>query len=92
MPLLLWQAIQDSKALGAREFDLGRSELDNEGLIAFKNHWVREHAEIVYWRYPAPDALTTEKDWKLNIVKHVCGWMPHRLLAMTGNLLYRHIG
>ena len=92
MPLLLWQTIQDSKALGAREFDLGRSELDNEGLIAFKNHWVREHAEIVYWRYPAPDALTTEKDWKLNIVKHVCGWMPRRLLAMTGNLLYRHIG
>jgi lipid II:glycine glycyltransferase (peptidoglycan interpeptide bridge formation enzyme) len=92
MPLLLWMAIQDSKATGAREFDLGRSELDNQGLIAFKNHWVREHSQIMYWRYPAPDSLATKEDWKLKMVKQICARMPTRLLAITGNVLYRHIG
>lgn len=92
MPLLLWEAIQDAKAHGAREFDLGRSEIDNAGLITFKNHWVREHSELAYWRYPEPTSLAPEEGWKLSIVKHVFAWMPHRLLAMTGKLLYRHIG
>jgi len=92
MPLLLWMAIQDGKATGAREFDLGRSALDNEGLIAFKDHWVRERTQIMYWRYPALDSLASEEDWKLKMVKHICARMPPRLLAMTGNLLYRHIG
>src|SRR5271157_227408 len=38
MPLLFWKAIQEGKERGAREFDLGRSEIDNPGLVAFKNH------------------------------------------------------
>jgi Acetyltransferase (GNAT) domain len=92
MPLLLWKAIQESKATGAREFDLGRSEVDNDGLIAFKRHWVQEDTQIVYWRYPALDPVATTEDWKLNTVKQICAWMPQRLLAMTGNFLYRHIG
>ena len=93
MPLLLWRAVEDSKVSGAKEFDLGRSATDNEGLIAFKNHWVREHTPIVYWRYPEPDPLEKKKeDWKLNMVKNICARMPQRLLAITGNVLYRHIG
>jgi len=90
--LLLWQALLDSKAEGANTLDLGRSDIDNEGLIVFKNHWVRDYTQIMYWRYPAPDSVAVREDWKLRMVKHACAKMPQRLLAMTGNLLYRHIG
>ncbi|MEO7145078.1 MAG: GNAT family N-acetyltransferase, partial [Bryobacteraceae bacterium] len=38
MPLLFWHAIQEGKSIGAEEFDLGRSDLDNAGLSAFKDH------------------------------------------------------
>jgi hypothetical protein len=36
-PFLLWRAIWGAKSNGATEFDLGRTEMDNAGLIAFKN-------------------------------------------------------
>src|SRR3989441_5506420 len=53
MPLLLWNAIQEGKRNGAREFDMGRSDTDNPGLIAFKEHWGATRSQLTYWRYPA---------------------------------------
>jgi hypothetical protein len=38
-PMLLWQVIKDAKEVGAEEFDLWRSDLDNPGLIEFKGRW-----------------------------------------------------
>jgi lipid II:glycine glycyltransferase (peptidoglycan interpeptide bridge formation enzyme) len=90
--LLLWQALQDSKMTDATVLDLGRSDTDNVGLIEFKNHWVRDYTQIMYWRYPAPESVATNEDWKLRMVKHACAKLPQRLLEITGNLLYRHIG
>jgi lipid II:glycine glycyltransferase (peptidoglycan interpeptide bridge formation enzyme) len=89
---LLWHALQDSKMAGATVLDLGRSDTNNVGLIEFKNHWVRHYTQIMYWRYPAPESVATKEDWKLRMVKHACGRLPQRLLEITGNLLYRHIG
>lgn len=92
MPALLWRTIQESKAAGSEDFDLGRTESQNKGLIAFKNHWVREHTRLVYWRYPCPDSLVLGEDWKLRILKRAFACMPKRLLALTGRFVYRHIG
>ncbi len=39
MQFLLWRAIQKAKQNGQREFDLGRSDCDNPGLVAFKDRW-----------------------------------------------------
>jgi hypothetical protein len=92
MTLLLWKAIQDSKMAGAEEFELGRSEVDNKGLVAFKDHWTEGRTQIVYWRYPAPDSLLIREERRLKVVKHIFACMPCRLLLMTGKLIYRHIG
>jgi lipid II:glycine glycyltransferase (peptidoglycan interpeptide bridge formation enzyme) len=92
MPFLLWKTIEVSKAAGAEEFDLGRSESDNQGLIVFKNHWTQRRTKLAYWRFPAPDPLPFEEAWKLNMVKHLFACMPDCLLAATGRLIYRHIG
>jgi len=91
MPFLLWKTIEESKAAGAEEFDLGRSESDNKGLISFKNHWTQGMTRLAYWRFPAAESVF-EEGWKLNIVKYVFACMPDRLLAATGRLIYRHIG
>jgi len=92
MPFLLWKTIEESKAAGAEEFDLGRSESDNRGLILFKNHWAQGPTKLAYWRFPAPDTLVSEETRKLNMVKWVFACIPDRLLAATGRLIYRHIG
>ena len=92
MPLLLWRAIEHAKSTGAREFSLGRSDEGNAGLIAFKNHWSQRSTSIVYWRYPGPASLKLRENWKLGMVKRVFAVMPNRVLAITGKLIYRHIG
>jgi len=92
MPFLLWKTIEESKAAGAEEFDLGRSENDNKGLIEFKNRWAQGPTKLVYWRFPAPDTLALKETRKLNMVKRILACVPDGLLAATGRLLYRHIG
>jgi hypothetical protein len=92
MSALFWRTIQESKTAGFEQFDLGRTEIQNTGLIAFKNHWAHEPTPLSYWRYPCPDSPTMDENWKLRVLKRACARMPNRLLAFTGRLMYRHIG
>ena len=59
MHLLLWKTIQERKRINAREFDLGRSDADNQGLITFKNRWGATKCRLTYWRFPARLIATT---------------------------------
>jgi hypothetical protein len=91
-PWLLWKAIAAAKMNGAVEFDLGRTQEDNAGLLNFKNHWVARHKRLVYRRFPGTPFIEMVDGWKLKVAKRVFSHMPDRLLAVTGRLLYRHIG
>lgn len=91
-PLVLWRAIEYAKSTGAREFSLGRSDEDNAGLIAFKNHWTKHTTPLVYWRDPGPANLKSSEDWRIRMAKRVFAVMPKQALAVTGRLIYRHIG
>jgi len=92
MPLLLWRAITAAKLDGAVEFDMGRTQEGDLGLLTFKNHWVRESKPLVYWNFPGIPALDSVDGWQLKFAKRVFSFMPKRLLAVTGRLMYRHIG
>lgn len=91
-PWLLWRAIATGKSSGAKEFDLGRTEEDNAGLLAFKNHWVSQPKRLVYWKFPDTSSLNSVDGWKLKMAKRIFSCMPDKLLTMTGNLIYRHFG
>jgi CelD/BcsL family acetyltransferase involved in cellulose biosynthesis len=90
--LLFWRAIQDAKRDGVVKFDLGRSELDNSGLITFKENWGAASQPLEYYRLPARQALYLNSGWRTRVAKSVFSIMPDPLLAATGRLLYRHIG
>jgi len=92
MPLLLWRAIERAKSTGAQEFSLGRSDEDNRGLITFKDHWTRDSTSLIYWRYPEPASSQSRQRWGIGMSKQVFAMMPKRVLALTGRLIYRHIG
>jgi Acetyltransferase (GNAT) domain len=93
MPWLLWNAIAAAKSTGANEFDMGRTEDSNAGLLAFKNHWVPHSRELVYWRFPKiSHGFGMADGWKMKIAKSAFSYMPARLLTISGRLLYRHIG
>jgi Acetyltransferase (GNAT) domain len=89
---LLWNAIAAAKATGAAAFDMGRTREDHTGLLTFKNHWVSRPQPLVYWSFPSGSALDSLEGWRLKIAQQVFGHMPDKLLALTGRIIYRHIG
>jgi len=91
-PWLLWKAIAAAKSDGALEFDMGRTQAANSGLLAFKNHWVAQPKRLVYWKFPNVPSFLSQGSWKLGIAQRIFSSMPERLLAITGRLIYRHIG
>jgi lipid II:glycine glycyltransferase (peptidoglycan interpeptide bridge formation enzyme) len=90
--LLFWRAIQDAKRDGVVKYDLGRSELDNPGLVTFKENWGAVSVPLQYYRLPARQAFQLNAGWRTRIAKSVFSIMPDTLLTATGRLLYRHIG
>jgi hypothetical protein len=91
-PWLFWRAITSAKSRDANEFDLGRTEQDNPGLLEFKNHWVPQPERLTYWRYPNAPPIAAAGDWKWKLAKSAFSLMPNRCLTLAGKLLYRHIG
>jgi CelD/BcsL family acetyltransferase involved in cellulose biosynthesis len=91
-PFLFWKAIQDAKRKGATKYDLGRSELNNTGLIGFKENWGARSIPLNYLRLPAAQAYRQPSEWAARLAKNVFSRMPEGLLTATGKLLYRHIG
>lgn len=91
MALLFWKTIQEAKSAGYTELDMGRSDCDNLGLIAFKNHWGARSTVLTYWTYsqqPAPSCAF----WQHRMVKQAISAAPPFVLKAAGNLLYKHIG
>jgi hypothetical protein len=92
MPMLFWKVIQAGKQRGAQELDLGRSDLDNQGLTAFKQRLGGSRSELTYFRLGRNrnHASTTAAPWR--IASRVFTRMPERLAQIAGSVLYRHMG
>jgi len=93
-PYLFWQAMREAKNQGLEEFDFGRSEIENEGLVNFKDHWGSTRTNLRYYRYPFSVSSNAPrgKGWKMKIAEQVCGRLPDSALALAGKMLYRHVG
>ena len=89
---LLWKAIAAAKSNGASEFDMGPTEVGNAGVLALENHWDSHSQKFLYWKFPGTSSPISEDNWKLRIATRMFSHMPGRLLSITGNLMYRHIG
>jgi len=95
--LLYWNSIQDAKRWGLRFFDLGRTDVQQAGLVIFKKRWGAVESAISYSRYTnsadwAHSFELARPNWKTKTAQFVFSHSPDRLLAILGNLLYRHFG
>jgi hypothetical protein len=90
-PLLFWKTIQEAKDRGFETFDLGRSDTDNLGLIAFKERWCGQGAALHYWTYPHRPSHPTA-GWIKGVARQVVSAAPDLALMEVGRLLYRHMG
>jgi hypothetical protein len=89
--LLFWKAIQEAKEGGFENLEMGRSDTDNRGLIAFKEHWGATATSINYWTYPKRSERHSA-GWQRILVERLVPVAPDLALKTAGRLLYRHIG
>lgn len=92
VPFLFWDAIREARENGFQEFDLGRSDLANPGLITFKTRLGAKASTLEYVRFSAAHSAPAVEDRRMHMAKRLFSCMPDGLLTTAGKLLYRHIG
>jgi len=90
--MLLWRAIQEAVGHGCRAFDFGRSDIDNAGLIAFKDHWGATGTPLNYCYYPPRAAARAPNPMGRLLARGFARFAPERLLVAGGSLVYPHLG
>jgi len=92
MPFLFWKMINESKSEGAEQIDFGRTDLDNNGLIGFKDRLGTTRRQITYFRYPQNSKERGAVATYLPSMRHLFSKLPDSLSSLAGGMLYRHIG
>jgi len=91
MPFLFWQVIKDARRRGFEVLDLGRSDVDQPGLITFKDHLGATQSTLRYYRYPGqPD--TTRNRWITRVARGTFSHLPDVALDLAGKLFYKRQG
>jgi CelD/BcsL family acetyltransferase involved in cellulose biosynthesis len=89
--LLFWQTILEAKREGLSQLDLGRVDLDNEGLIQFKEHWGARRATLTYLKFPGLPDITHYR-FSGPLLRAAVRVAPEWCLIAAGKFLYPHIG
>lgn len=88
--LLFHDAISWAVAAGARQFDLGRTDLTNSGLASFKRGWGAAEELLAYTRLGGrpPPAPRRAENLLASFIRRTPRWTGRAI----GELLYRHAG
>jgi hypothetical protein len=89
---LIWRTVQEAMSEGATELDFGRSDSDNPGLIAFKDHWGAARSTMTYYRYPAARNRVSTNQAVVAAARRLMTAIPDSLFSTLGRVLYRHAG
>jgi hypothetical protein len=92
MPFLFWRVIQEAQAAGTERLDLGRSDLDQDGLIAFKDHLGATRSGLTYYGVPGRRFGRPRQGALTRAARRVAAHLPDAALDFTGRILYRHLG
>lgn len=90
-PLLFWRAIEQAKSLGLESLDLGRTDLENKGLILYKSRLGADALGIDYWVSGERRRGPAASPWLTAAGRSVISKAPLRLLSWLGERLYRHL-
>ncbi|MGB9836077.1 MAG: lipid II:glycine glycyltransferase FemX [Candidatus Saccharicenans sp.] len=91
--LVMWEAILWLKSKGCRLLSLGRTDYNDQGLLAYKRQWGGQESLLSYSRYYFNDqseqpTAFREPHWLTRLLKKSPTW----LIKMLGRIAYRHFG
>ena len=92
VPFLFWNLIRESKAIGAEQLDLGRSDWTQPSLILFKDRLGATKRELSYLRSPDSRKSTSVTALASHIPQAGFSLVPDTVLSAAGRLAYRHLG
>lgn len=90
--LVMWEAIKWYKGRGAKSLNLGRTEVDNQGLRRFKLSWGASESALKYFRYDLKRGAFSRSPLRGDHPKKLFSMIPAGVLRLVGRLLYKHIG
>jgi len=90
---ILWDAIRWGCLQGFHRIDLGRSDLEGEGLLHYKRGWGTTESDLEYFRFSGgTPAAPASQGGMLEAMKPILQHMPIPVLRVLGNILYEHVG
>jgi CelD/BcsL family acetyltransferase involved in cellulose biosynthesis len=92
MPFLFWKLVQEAKCTNVSKIDFGRTDLDNEGLVRFKDRLGATRKLLTYYRYNRGKEQKAVSRWRSRGFLEFCSVLPDALFSTAGGVLYRHIG
>lgn len=92
MPFLFWKLIEESKASKAEKIDFGRSDLNNSGLMTFKDRFGTTKKLLKYYRYPVTGTAERANEHASQTIRQIVSLLPDSVVCLAGKILYRHIG
>ena len=92
MPFLFWRLVEESKAWGANTIDFGRTDLNNKGLIIFKDRFGTSKKLITYYRHSKTSSRGVAAISNSRVVQNILSSLPQAVSSTAGRLLYRHMG
>jgi CelD/BcsL family acetyltransferase involved in cellulose biosynthesis len=91
MPFLFWRMMLDARRRGSTRLDLGRSDIDQPGLITFKDHLGAERSTLQYYRHPRQPESTRSR-WIERAARGTFSHLPDVALDLAGKLIYKRLG
>ena len=91
--LVMWEAIQRYGKMGIGTLSLGRTEIDNLGLVQYKNGWGCKPRTLRYFSWNSEE-YQQRTWWKMaaSFSRPILRKMPSPLLRVIGRVLYPHVG
>jgi CelD/BcsL family acetyltransferase involved in cellulose biosynthesis len=89
--LLFWTAIEMGCTNGYRAFDMGRSDIKNEGLRRYKRGWGAEEIPLNYSLLSATHDRHLGDSAIMTMAQKVIRHSPLWVCQLAGELLYRHL-
>jgi lipid II:glycine glycyltransferase (peptidoglycan interpeptide bridge formation enzyme) len=89
---LFWEVIKLAQNNGASIVDWGRTSVDNESLIIFKEKWNTRKNSVYNFVYPARGKIKREQGALNKYLMKVNRALPVSLLKIEGKIIYPHLG
>lgn len=90
--LIMWEALRWYRDHDYEILSLGRTDLDNPGLLRYKRGWGAEERPLKYFRYSYRENAFQAHQRGKEVSRKILSRLPGRILRVMGNLLYRHMG